>query len=186
MGWNDIENTNSNEKIPYTKFVEGNTIIRVLDKEPYSFWSHWMQNQQTSVTCLGRDCPICAVIAQSKANNTKVPFNNSHRHALRVWNYTTKQMEIMIQGRNFMQQLLSLHREVGDLTTYDVKVIRRGSGTDTTYTVVPTAPTEFNITEGITEINMEEQFKAPTREEILMLMEGKTWAEINGTAEAVA
>ena len=93
-------------------------------------------------------------------------------------------MEVMIQGKTFFSQLLDLHKEVGNITTYDIKVIRKGSGTDTTYTLLPAAPTDFD-TEGkeIEEVDMQELFKAPTKEEMLQLMEGKTWAEINGTEE---
>ena len=184
MGWNDVQgNENNTEKIPYTKFEAGNTVIRILDEEPYSFWSHWLQKQQTSVTCRGRDCPICNIIAQAKAANEKPPYNSSKRHAIRIWNYNTNQMEVMIQGKTFFSQLLTLHREIGDLRTYDVKVVRKGNGTDTTYTLLPSAPSEFAITEGITEVDMKEIFAAPTKEEMIMLAEGKTWKEINETEE---
>ena len=188
MGWSDIENNNGQkERTPYTKFGEGATLIRILDEEPYSFWAHWLPKQNTSVTCLGKDCPICSVVAQAKANKLQPPYNNSHRHAMRIWNYTTNQMEIMIQGRSFMNQLLMLHKEVGDLRTYDIKIVRSGTGTDTTYMAMPKAPSDFD-TEGktIEEVNMEETFAPPTREDMIMLMEGKTWAEINGTEEASA
>ena len=33
------------------------------------------------------------------------------------------------------------------------------------------------------EVNYEEMLKAPTTEEIIQLMEGKTWSEINGKNE---
>ena len=89
----------------------------------------------------------------------------------------------MIQGKNFFNQLLTLHREVGDLKTYDLKIIRNGEGKDTTYTILPSQPTEFGITEGIEEVNMEELFKAPEREVVLQLMEGKTYKEIYGDNE---
>ena len=184
MSWADIENTEKKEKIPYTKFVEGQTMIRVLDEEPYSFWQHWLPAQNTAITCPGKDCPICNQIAQAKANKIQPKYNNSRRHALRIWNYTTNQMEIMIQGKGFMSQLLMLNREVGDLRDYDVKVIRKGTGKDTTYMIMPTAPVDFNMEDkNIEEVNMEETFKAPEREEILMLMQGMTWADINGTNE---
>ena len=85
----------------------------------------------------------------------------------------------MIQGRIFFSQLLDLHKEVGDITTYDIKVIRKGEGTETTYTLLPQAPKPLEITEGIENVNMEEYFKTPEREVIMQLIEGKTWDEIN-------
>lgn len=91
MAWSDVENTGGKkEKIPYTKFPEGGTRIRILDGEPYSFWQHWFPKQNTAATCLGKDCPVCNVIAQAKANKVTPIYNSSHRHALRIWNYTTK------------------------------------------------------------------------------------------------
>lgn len=181
MAWTDVENTTreTKEKVPYTKLEAGSTTIRILDKEPYSFWSHWFNKQQTSVTCLGKGCPVCDVIAAQKANpDMEKKYTNSHRHAIRVWNYKTNQMEVMIQGKNFFSQLLTFHREIGDLTTYDIKVIKNGSGKDTTYTLIPQQPTNFEFESGVTEVDMEELFKPQEREVVIKLMEGKTWKEI--------
>lgn len=188
MSWNEVAGErDSSEKIPYSKFGAGNTMIRVLDEEPFSYWSHWLQQQQTSVACMGKDCPICNIIAQAKANKEKPMYNSTQRHAVRIWNYTTNQMEIMIQGRVFFGQLLDLHKEVGDITTYDIKIIRKGEGTDTVYTTLPSAPTDFDLKDKvITEIDFKEQFAPPSKEEMIMLIEGKTWSEINGDGENVA
>ena len=182
MGWNDVLGNESvrEDKVPYTKFNEGNTEIRILDDEPFSFWSHWLNAQKTSVTCLGKDCPICNLIAQAKANNETPKYNSSKRHAIRIWNYNTNQMEVMIQGKSFFSQLLTLHKEVGDLTTYKVKVVRKGSDKDTTYILLPQSPSEFEHADECQDVDMAEQFKAPTREEAMQLLEGKTWNEING------
>lgn len=183
MGWNEVD-SKEKTKVPYTKFPEGTTKIRVLDKEPYSFWQHWLEKQKTSVTCLGKDCPICNVISQAKANKMTPPYNSTQRHALRIWNYSTNQMEVMIQGRTFMQGLLSLLREVGDITEYDIKIMRSGTGTNTSYTPLPTAPSEFDYEDKvIEEINMEELFKAPTKEEMIQLMQGMSWNEINNVSD---
>lgn len=180
MGWNDVESTKKEgaDKIPYTSFKEGNTLIRVIDNEPYSFWSHWLNKQQTSVTCLGKDCPICDVIAEQKANKQTPTYGNSKRHAIRIWNHETKQMEILIQGTGFFSQLLTLHREVDDITKYDIKVRRSGSGTDTTYMLLPQQPSAFEHADAIVEANMAELFAPKPKEIMLQLMEGKSWEEI--------
>lgn len=185
MSWEDVERTNKGvkNKIPYTKFSEGNTMIRVLDDEPYSFWSHWMPKHGTGVTCLGKGCPICSVIASQKANKETPTYSSSQRHAMRIWNYSTKQMEIMIQGKQFFEQLLNLHREVGDIREYDIKVTRRGTDTSTTYMLLPTQPKEFVGDESIKEIDFSEQFKPIDRDKLLLLMEGKTFEEVFGTTE---
>lgn len=189
MSWDAIEGKKeTGEKIPYTKFSEGNSVIRVLDNEPFSFWNHWLQKQQTGVSCIGKDCPICAVIAQQKADKVPLTYSSSQRHAVRIWNYGTNQEEVMIQGRQFFQTLLAYHREVGDITTYDIKIIRKGGGTDTTYTMIPQPKSEIKpeIAEKIVPVDFTELFKPLEKETILMLMEGKTWEEIkalNGTEE---
>ena len=187
MAWEDVErkyeNKEDSDRVPYTKFKEGVTLIRVLGDEPYSFWSHWMTKHNKGVTCLGKGCPICSVIASQKANNEKPTYGSSHRHAIKIWNYAEDKMEIMIQGRDFFQQLLNLHREVGDIKTYDIKVTRTGIGTDTTYMLLPTAPKDFAITDGITEVDVSEQLQPMDKEKLLMLMEGKSWEEVFGNAE---
>lgn len=186
MSWDDVtrESGGASEKTPYTKFENGATLIRILDDEPYSFWQHWLAKQNTSVLCMGKGCPICDVIKQMKAEGLAPIYNSTQRHAIRIWNYTTAKMEVLIQGRTFFSQLLTLHKEVGDIRGYDIKCIRKGSGTDTTYTLLPAAPTPFTTTEGVEEIDMAETFKIPTANEVRQLMEGKTWAEINGTDAA--
>lgn len=185
MGWNDVENNGiGEEKVSYTKFAEGTTKIRIVDDEPYSFWQHWLPEQRTSVTCLGKDCPICNVIKKDKSNGMTPRFNSSQRHAIRIWNYSTNQMEVMIQSKTFMSNLLTLHKEMGDLKGYDVKVIRKGTGTDTTYNLLPVMPaTEFEFEEQLKHVDIPDLFKEPTKEEMLQLMDGRTWAEINGEEE---
>lgn len=186
MAWTDVEGVKnaSEERVPYTKFEGGATTIRILDDEPYSFWQHWLPAQSTSVVCAGKGCPICSVIAEERANKVaNKKYSNSQRHAIRVWNYKTNQMEVMIQGKNFFNQLLTLHREVGDLKTYDLKVIRNGEGKETSYTILPTQPSEFTITDGIEDVDMKDMFKAPEREVVLQLMEGKSYKEIYGENE---
>jgi len=184
MGWNDINENASKEKTPYTKFTVGNNMFRILGDEPYSYWSHWLQKQQTSVACAGRDCPICNLIKAAKEAGETPAYNSTKRHAILVWNYTTNQAEIMIQGKTFFNQLLDLHQEVGDIRSYDIKVIRKGKGTDTTYTILPQPAKEFDREgKNIPEVNFAELFAPPTHEEMLQLIEGKTRAEINGKEE---
>lgn len=189
MGWNDVATNNENKnenKIQYTKFETGNTVIRILDNEPESFWQHFLMKQNSAITCPGKDCPICNVIKAQKIAGEKPQYNSTKRHAMRIWNYNTNKMEILIQGNRFFSDLLNLHNNVGDLKSYDIKVIRSGSGTDTKYMLLPNQPSEFSITEGIEDVNLKELFAPPAREEILQLMEGKTWAEINEGKESVA
>lgn len=44
----------------YLRFVEGSPLlVRILDKTAYSVDKHWIQKVNTSVICLGEQCPIC-------------------------------------------------------------------------------------------------------------------------------
>ena len=189
MSWTDVERsggTGEKTKLNYTKFGEGNTLIRILDSEPYSFWNHWMMKQQKGVTCLGKGCPICSVIANQKANKETPTYSSTQRHAVRIYNYTTKQMEIMIQGKQFFEQLLNLHREVGDIQTYDIKVTRKGSDTSTTYMLLPTNPKAFEHTDQMEDVNFEELFRPIDKEKLLELMEGKSWEEVFAKTDEAA
>jgi len=182
MSWTDVTNNGNTDKIPYTKFDKGGTKIRILDNEPYSFWNHWLSQQKTSVTCIGKDCPICKIIKQQKDNNLPKTFSSSRRHALRIWNYKTEQMEILIQGQRFFTDLLVLHKEIGDVTTYDIKVIRNGDGTETTYNLLPQQVEPFDAEgKNIIEMDVADQLQPPTYEEMVMLINGKTWEEINAS-----
>lgn len=182
MGWNDVTANNGTgtekERIPYTKFPEGNTIIRVIDAEPYSFWQHWINKLKTSAICGSKDCPICAVIKESKANGIQPEYNNSHRHAMRIWNYTTNQMEVLIQGKSFMSDLYTLHKEVGDIREYDIKVVRKGSDKTTTYSLLPMAVSDFEHADKIEEVDFTEMFKPTERNVMLQMMAGTPRNEI--------
>lgn len=187
MSWADVMSEgNTSDKTPIAKFEAGNTIIRVLDSEPHSYWSHWMVKQQQGISCLGTGCPVCDVIKQQKADGVKDrSYTSSKRHAMRILNKNTNQMEVMIQGKNFMQDLLTLHKEVGDIRDYDIKVVRKGTGTDTTYTLLPVAPQPLTDDEKklISEVNMEEFFKPLDKDVVIQLMEGKTFKEIYGQGD---
>lgn len=187
MSWTDVEGKSggSKDKIPFTSFPEGTTIIRILDAEPHSYWNHWLPKQNMGSTCMGKGCPICDVIAQSKANKVKAPYTSIRRHGIRVWNYSTQQMEIMAQGNTFFQDLLVLHKNVGDITSYNIKVVRSGSGmNDTKYTLLPQQPTEFDHADGVIDVDWSEVFKPIDKDKLLLLMEGKSKEEVFGKSES--
>ena len=183
MSWSDVRDEGSKEKVPYTKFPEGLTKIRVLDAEPYSWWQHWINSSKTAVTCTGSGCPICEVIRKQRNANETPIYNNSRRHALRIWNYTTNQMEVMIQGKSFMQNLLDLHEEIGDIREYDIKIKRNGTDKTTTYTALPSPVSDFEFTDKICDVDLEDLFKAPDRSIIIQLMQGKKWSEIGDSED---
>jgi hypothetical protein len=185
MSWSDVEGkSGGKEKNNYTSFPEGTTKIRVLDAEPFSFWNHWLPKHGKGTSCLGKGCPICDVIAQSKANKIQAPYSSTRRHGIRIWNYSTNQMEIMVQGNTFFQDLLVLHKNVGDITTYNIKVVRSGKDMNNTkYTLLPEPPSEFDHADEVVAVDLAEAFKPIDKDKLLLLMEGKTWEEVFGKSE---
>ena len=187
MSWDDIDKKSggdSENKIDFTSFPEGTTQIRVIGKEPYSFWNHWLTKQNMGTTCPGKGCPICAVIAAQKANKEKQTYSSTRRHAILIWNYSTQKYEIMAQGQNFFTDLRALHKDIGDVTTYDIKVKRTGTDMNNTkYTLMPMQPTEFAVVEEPPAVEMTEILKPIDHDKLILLMEGKSKEEVFGNQE---
>lgn len=181
MSWDEINN-NASEKTNFTTFGEGSTIIRVVQDEPFSRWSHWMPRAKRSITCPGKGCPICNLIKSAKANKETPQYSSSKRHSINVINRNTERLEIMEQGKGFFQSLLDLNKEVGKVSDYDIKVIRKGLDmNNTTYTLIPLpakplSPEDEAMKSGI--IDLKEYMKAPTNEQIIQLINGADPKEV--------
>ena len=189
-GWDDVENTNSGGgKTSYVKLENGLNTLRCLDSAPNSRWTHWLSAQKRRITCLGKSkCPFCE--ANQKAmdlGEKKKPFPTSMRFAMNVINRKTNSLEVLDQGRDFFLNLLDLHKEVGDVTTYDIKVKTSNAGTtDVNHTIIPGAPTPLTDEEVAMiadKKDLEEAFKAPTVEQARMLVEGKSPDEVFGNSK---
>lgn len=190
MAWTDIENNNNGNsvEIEYTKVKPGEVIkIRILDREPFSRWTHWLPKQQRTITCAGKDCPICAVMKAQKENKEEATYSSSRRHILHVWNYTTNRLEFFEQGNTVFIQLASFHKMLGDITTCDFKVMRTGEKKDTKYTFLPegVTPTAETILKEYQEkkVDFVERHKAPEVDDVKKLMAGATFDEVYGSNE---
>ena len=178
-GWDALQDDNNGAKNSFTKFNAGEiTQVRCLVTEPTVRWSHFIPSAKRSVTCLGKGCPICDARELAKAEGVDAKFTTSKKFAIVVYNYKTKQVEILEQGKAFFEQLYSFHTEIGDIGTYDIKVKRIGEKTNTTYTLIPCAPTEFKVVDEEGEKiefdlpDLSKQFAPPTKEQMLALMGG--------------
>jgi hypothetical protein len=167
----------SNKKVNYTKLPEGVTLLRILDDAPVARYTHWMPNAKRTITCPGKGkCPVCNIIAQAKANNQTSPYSSRQMFSLNVYNYNTKQVELLEQGRSFFEELLIIREDNGDVTGYDIKVRRRGMNKDTSYRLdVVKADNSINPKdyEG-DKIKLDEIFKELTADEITALILGKS------------
>jgi hypothetical protein len=199
-GWDEVED-NETTNIDFTKFPEGNTVIRIIDEKPHTRWTHWVpqanEGKGSSVTCIGKGCPICELISHAKANKEKPKYNSRKVHAMRIINRTTGKVEINEQGKTFYQNLNNIRKEIGDLRCFDVKVIRKGtSKSDTTYTLLPLAPSgKFETVEGKYKFidfdekdkklvdknfNFDDFYVKPDVDTILKIIDGKPFSEIFG------
>ena len=184
-GWEEvIRESGSSTKTEFTKLQNGVTELRFLDEEPFVRWAHWMNNCKRNVSCIGADCPICQSIKIARQTGTKPPYTSNRKFAMHVYNFNTKKVEIIEQGKTFFTQLHALHEEIGDITKYNIKVKTQNAGsTDVMHTLMPCAPSE--LTDDIKELCNEENlkpfdeiFKKPSKEQIMDLMAGKSPEEV--------
>lgn len=191
MGWEQVEGKPSDEgKLDYAKFEAGKaTVIRVLDEAPTSKWRHWLPQANRSVTCCGKDCPICNSIKVAKDAGVSPAFSSTMKHTIHIFNKTTGKVELLEQGKTFFDQLLVYKKNMGDVRDYDIKVIRTGKDKQTTYTMIPLPPSgltkeELQMYEA-NKVDIEELIKPYTVEQTRGFMEGKSAEEIFATTDAI-
>jgi len=175
--WDIVAKKESNTKVNYTKIPEGVTIIRILDEAPIVRYTHWMPNAKRTITCIGKaKCPVCNIIAQAKANNQTSPYSSRQMFSLNIYNYNTKQVEVLEQGRSFFEELLIIKEDNGDVTGYDLKIRRRGMDKNTSYRLdIINAENSINIEDYANEkVKLDELFKEMTQDEITALILGKS------------
>lgn len=137
-------NENSREgksETNYVKFQDGNNHIRILDAEPKAIWVHWLASANNgkglSVVCLGKDCPMCAKYRYDKANNINTRDRLSRQFVINVYNRNTERVELLQKGKQIFETLATFHKSMGDITGYDINIVKAGKGLDTKYTPVP-------------------------------------------------
>ena len=193
MGWNDVKptnnNTNGERKLNYLKLNQGTNQIRILDDEPVSTWQHWIPQANygkgISVVCPGKDCPICkerkkTAEAMKTDKSITQKYNVSRQHMINVIDRATGEVAILQKGNTIFENLVVFLEEIGDLREYDVRIIRKGTGRQTTYTVIPVQPST-PLTEkekNLEKFDLEKLAKPLEIDQILQLMEGKSYDDI--------
>ena len=173
-------------KVKFTKFPEGITRIRVLDSEPHNRWTHYQTQWKRSINCPGRDCPICEIRRQQKANKQPYTQNVSMRSALNIYNYETNRVEVMEQGKEFMEDLKAVMQDLlaQGHPLYDaiITVRRRGTGKDDTKyridvkEIVPPGEAEKELFTDLTDFRT--YFKQHTSEQVLRIINGENWNDV--------
>ena len=117
----------------YMRFESGENKFRVLG-EGISGWLVWL-------TVDGQRKPV-----RVRPTETPPPPEGDEKVkiflTLPVWNYATNKVQILevtqTSIRNALQDFEN-EEDYGDLTGYDIKVVRKGEKLDTEYTVMPLA-----------------------------------------------
>lgn len=164
----------SEDKVNFTRFSEGTTFIRILDDAPHIRWTHWMNQFKRSVNCPGmKVCPIDDIINKQRANKEKPTYNSSKRYSMNIYNYDQKQLEIMEQGRTFMEDLAMIRQDLKEegksLSDVVLRVRRTGMGKDDTkYRIDISKDADEPMPEGA--LDLMEFFKPHTPEQITQLL----------------
>ena len=143
----------------YVKFVEGNNQMRILDKEPKAVWVHWLANANNgkglSVVCLGKDCPMCQKYRYDKANKVQTRDRLSRQFVINVYNRNTERVELLQKGKSIFETLATFHKQMSDITVYDINIVKAEKGLDTKYTPVPVMQSQ-PIPEGLELYDLDE------------------------------
>ena len=128
----------------YMKLQDGENKIRILS-QPIFGWEDWVENK-----------PIRYRFNQkpAKSHDPKKPIR--HFWSFIVWNYLEERIQILNITQATIRsniETLCKDNDWGDPYFYDIKIIRKGEGTDTEYMVnpLPHKPTAPRIVEAFSE-----------------------------------
>lgn len=183
MGWDKVRNATegTSEGLDYIKFKEGTTQIRIIG-EPVVRWRHWIKALNRGYFCTGKGCPVCEMNKRHKADTGANLHATSRRYSVLVIDREDGAVKIMDGSQTLFDNLLVYLDEIGDLTTFDVKIHRKGSGLDTTWGIIPQAIAPLSEEdEKMVEldfVDLEEYLTVPTREQWLELLDGKDPSDV--------
>jgi hypothetical protein len=197
VSWDLDTNTGSSTgggKANFAKFPEGITRIRVIDEAPFQRWTHFMKKFNRSINCPGKGCPICDIRRVEKTNKVAYTHQMAKRYALNIINRETGRVEILEQGKTFIQDLKDNMTDLAEtgksLIDADIKVRRRGMGQDDTsyrLDVEKTYPLSADDEKLIKEkVDLKEYFKPHTPEQILRVLQGEAWEDVMKTQEGTS
>lgn len=205
MSWADTETNNNTEKkeIEYLKFEEGVTVLRILDEEPLSRWTHWIKEANggkgVGIYCTNdKTCPICKVNAQEKKEGLKPSertYRTSMSHSINVLVKTVNGKEVnkvmvLEKGNGLFGQLhsqmamLSASGLSPDLRLVDLIINKTGTGLNTKYTVMPNMRKIYSLDDSemkLEKYDLEQLKPALTAEQITDLMGGANFNDVIGT-----
>lgn len=188
-------NSGGNDKVEFIKIPEGLTRVRIVDEAPYQRWTHFLRKQRRSVNCPGRGCPICEIRKQEKAQGLKVfTYDMAKRFVFHVINRETKKLEILEQGKTFVQDLKLLMTDLKEegltFMDADIKIRRTGmTKDDTVYRLDIGARTELTVEEKkllTAKLDFEQYFAPHDPDKILRVLNGEEWNDVMKKEETPA
>jgi hypothetical protein len=130
--WEDVKST---DKFDRLEIAVGTNLVRILEPSPYYFHEHWIELTAgpRKLYCSGENCLIC-----------KEGILAAKRYYIPVWDYKSKSVKILEGGSQIFNGLKNYHMDpdYGNVTGYDIKIVREGTGIDTKYNIMPSPPKE--------------------------------------------
>ena len=119
----------SEETRNFLKLKSGESIQGVFRGDPYDFRIHWLQKEQRSVLCEGKDkCPVCK-LGEKSSFRFRINFITRDGEG-----YVAKVFE---QGWQSYQALINLQESGYDLEKQIMMISRQGTGLNTAYSIIP-------------------------------------------------
>jgi hypothetical protein len=121
----------------YMKFVEGENTFRVLSSAIVGYVYFNKENKPTRSRTTFEETPD-----DIKKDGKVKPF-----WAFTVWNYETKQIQILeVTQKGIMQSIKALvdNKKWGNPKGYDITITRTGEGLDTEYSTMPNPHSEMS------------------------------------------
>lgn len=136
MSWTDDSFDNGNTQ--YLNLKSGENRVRVVGS-PSRVEVHWektLDGSKKKIVCLGNGCPIC-----------KCGHSPQIRYQVKVIDRTDNSVKILECGPQIIKEIrkYALDSDYGDLSKYDIKIIKTGVSRDTNYSVVA-VPTKSDLT----------------------------------------
>lgn len=126
------------EKSNYTKFAQGETIIRILES-PILGWELWVNNKPVRFN-MTEEIPMEVMDSADIDPRTKMPKPPKHFWAMVVWNYEINRLQIwQITQKSIIKKIkgLSKSKVWGTPLDYDLSITKDGEGLETEYDTQP-------------------------------------------------
>ena len=132
--WQQLTESFANEdgpRVPFMKLQPGKNVIRIASN-PSKIYQHWektFDGKLRKVTCIGKECPLCAIGHQPSA-----------RYQLKILDKLDPddpQAKVLETGAAVIRQISNYanDEDYGNPLEYDIKIQKEGIGRETRYSV---------------------------------------------------